>query len=287
MQRKCVGKRNVEREKVNAFYRSLVTMLVSLNRRSDLGMGNVDVLYRPPLLCYFVCIGNRSSASPETPRPADANIWVCHNSRRGWALARQPALPGVAPWRNDPGIPGAPHGQGLHESTSTPTTVAQRQPTFQSRDRPCRDKNKSFRPVKMESSGEFPCSMYAIPQKTLGSSHPCINPAWRRRIDIPLPTNRLATTALKAIEVDLELSPLVRRELSVVAPSDSSVPEGAALLRADYRATTNRMLRVSTNGFMESLRLVLEVMETLDTDVLEGQLESGRIEAQAIENTGG
>merc|ERR1712000_391318 len=124
--------------------------------------------------------------------------------------------------------------------------------------RPCRDKNKSFRPVSMESSGEFPCSI---------------------RIDIPLPTNRLATTALKAIEVDPELSPLVRRELSVVAPPDSSVPEGPALLRADYRATTN--------GFMESLRLVLEVMETLDTDVLEGQLESRRIEAQAIENTGG
>merc|ERR1712000_147404 len=122
--------------------------------------------------------------------------------------------------------------------------------------RPCRDKNKSFRPVSMESSGEFPCSI---------------------RIDIPLPTNRLATTALKAIEVDPELSPLVRRELSVVAPPDSSVPEGPALLRADYRATTNRMLRVSTNGFME----------TLDTDVLEGQLESRRIEAQAIENTGG
>merc|ERR1712000_748602 len=134
------------------------------------------------------------------------------------------------------------------------------------RDRPCRDKNKSSRPVSMESSGEFPCSI---------------------RIDIPLPTNRLATTALKAIEVDPELSPLVRRELSVVAPPDSSVPEGPALLRADYRATTNRMLRVSTNGFMESLRLVLEVMETLDTDVLEGQLESRRIEAQAIENTGG
>lgn len=125
------------------------------------------------------------------------------------------------------------------------------------------------------------------PPETLGPSYPCINPSWRRRIDIPLPTNRLATTALKAIEVDPELSPLVRRELSVVAPPDSSVPEGPALLRADYRATTNRMLRVSTNGFMESLRLVLEVMETLDTDVLEGQLESRRIEAQAIENTGG
>lgn len=77
------GREKCREGKVNAFYRSLVTMLVSLNRRSDLGMGNVDVLYRPPLLCYFVCIGNQSSASPETPRPADANIWVCHNSRRG------------------------------------------------------------------------------------------------------------------------------------------------------------------------------------------------------------
>lgn len=41
---------------------------------------------------------------------------------------------------------------------------------------------------------------------------------------------------------------------------------------ADYHATTNRMLRVSVNGFMESMKVVLRVMEELDVDVLEREL---------------
>lgn len=40
------------------------------------------------------------------------------------------------------------------------------------------------------------------------------------------------------------------------------------MLRTEYRATTNRMLRVAVNGFMESLSVVLGVMEELDVDVL-------------------
>ena len=51
-----------------------------------------------------------------------------------------------------------------------------------------------------------------------------------------------------------------------------------------YKATTNRMLRVAVNGCMESLRLVLEVMEGLDVDALDDRmsylrphLESGSI----------
>jgi len=39
-------------------------------------------------------------------------------------------------------------------------------------------------------------------------------------------------------------------------------------LRTEYKATTNRMLRVAVNGFMESLGVVLQVMEELDVDVL-------------------
>lgn len=42
------------------------------------------------------------------------------------------------------------------------------------------------------------------------------------------------------------------------------------VLRTEYSATTNRMLRVAVNGFMESLGVVLQVMEELDVDVLEG-----------------
>lgn len=40
------------------------------------------------------------------------------------------------------------------------------------------------------------------------------------------------------------------------------------ILRTEYKATTNRMLRVAVNGFMESLSVVLGVMEELDVDVL-------------------
>ncbi|RGP64572.1 hypothetical protein FLONG3_9487, partial [Fusarium longipes] len=104
-------------------------------------------------------------------------------------------------------------------------------------------------------------------------------------LNVPFPTARLATTALKAIQVDPELSPLVQRQLTVVpAPTSKSTqgsPTGqdtdvgadadARLLEVQYRATTNRMLRVAVNGFMESLKLVVEVMEQLDTDVLAQQ----------------
>ncbi|KAF4337047.1 transcription factor Pcc1 [Fusarium beomiforme] len=96
-------------------------------------------------------------------------------------------------------------------------------------------------------------------------------------LNVPFPTARLATTALKAIQVDPELSPLVRRQLTVVpAPaSTQGSPSGddanARLLEVQYKATTNRMLRVAVNGFMESLKLVVEVMEQLDTDVLDQQ----------------
>lgn len=40
------------------------------------------------------------------------------------------------------------------------------------------------------------------------------------------------------------------------------------VLRTEYKATTNRMLRVAVNGFMESLGVVLGIMEELDVDVL-------------------
>lgn len=95
-------------------------------------------------------------------------------------------------------------------------------------------------------------------------------------IDIPLPTARLASAAQQALQVDKELSPLVCRSFSTISPS-SSVPQdptspspGAAqtILRTEYKATTNRMLRVAVNGFMESLSVVLGVMEELDVDVL-------------------
>lgn len=101
-------------------------------------------------------------------------------------------------------------------------------------------------------------------------------------IDVPLPTSRLASFALQALEVDKELSPLVCRSFSVVsrAVANKSMVEEHGIdlvqweekpiLRTEYKATTNRMLRVAVNGFMESLGTVLGVMEELDIDVLEG-----------------
>jgi len=63
----------------------------------------------------------------------------------------------------------------------------------------------------------------------------------------------------------------VRRSLAVTTPADNSSSEKSVLV-VDYRATTNRMLRVATNSFMESLALVLEVMEKMDIDVLGSQV---------------
>ncbi|KAL8294127.1 hypothetical protein RB598_005235 [Gaeumannomyces tritici] len=97
-------------------------------------------------------------------------------------------------------------------------------------------------------------------------------------IDVPFPTARLASVALGALAVDKELSPLVHRSFStVVAESQQQQQqhdEGAekTVLRTEYSAATNRMLRVAVNSFMDSLSLVLEVMEQLDVDVLETTL---------------
>lgn len=71
---------------------------------------------------------------------------------------------------------------------------------------------------------------------------------------------------MKALQVDKELSPLVHRAFSIVTPEGSSQN---TVLRTNYKATTNRMLRVAVNGFMESLVVVLGIMEELDVDVVE------------------
>jgi EKC/KEOPS complex subunit PCC1/LAGE3 len=89
-----------------------------------------------------------------------------------------------------------------------------------------------------------------------------------RTLDIPLPEPRLASVALRALAVDKELSPLVQRSFSTVAGRSR---DGESVLRVEYKASTNRMLRVAVNSFLDSLALVIEVMEELDVDVLESQ----------------
>jgi len=108
--------------------------------------------------------------------------------------------------------------------------------------------------VLADTDIEFPCSL---------------------TVDLPLPTARLASAAMQALRVDKELSPLVRRCFSTISTSsqrnsdtDLISSSEETVLRTEYRATTNRMLRVAVNGFMESLSVVLAIMEELDVDVL-------------------
>ncbi|RMJ28291.1 hypothetical protein PHISP_00854 [Aspergillus sp. HF37] len=63
--------------------------------------------------------------------------------------------------------------------------------------------------------------------------------------------------------------------MAVTAPNTPSAQakqianeEEKTVLETVYSATTHRMLRVSVNGFMESVNVVLGVMEELDVDVL-------------------
>jgi len=101
-----------------------------------------------------------------------------------------------------------------------------------------------------------------------------------RTISLPLPTHRLASSALRALQVDAELSPYVRRSFALKAPeyghsvhSEINPDEDTrTILETTYKAATNRMLRVAVNGFMESLGVVLGVMEELDIDVLGDEL---------------
>ncbi|KAK5800565.1 hypothetical protein VI817_002777 [Penicillium citrinum] len=106
-----------------------------------------------------------------------------------------------------------------------------------------------------------------------------------KTLSLPLLTHRLAQSALQALEVDAELSPFVRRTFTITAPTTTTSAEpqekkqkqdpeeSNTVLQTTYRATTNRMLRVAVNGFMESLGVVLGVMTELDVDVLKAERE--------------
>lgn len=72
--------------------------------------------------------------------------------------------------------------------------------------------------------------------------------------------------------MDKELSPLVQRHFSTTKAAESAkADEDESILRVEYQAATNRMLRVAVNSFFDSLALVIEVMEEMDVDVLELQ----------------
>jgi EKC/KEOPS complex subunit PCC1/LAGE3 len=84
-------------------------------------------------------------------------------------------------------------------------------------------------------------------------------------LSIPFPSTHLASTAQRALSVDAELSPLVRRSIQLASNPEAS---GDSILQVNYAATTNRMLRVAVNGFIESVGVVIGVMKDLDVDVV-------------------
>ncbi|KAF2822251.1 Pcc1-domain-containing protein, partial [Ophiobolus disseminans] len=105
-------------------------------------------------------------------------------------------------------------------------------------------------------------------------------------ISIPFPTPHLASTALRALSVDSELSPLVRRAFSLTSPNSSSTstsPSKSSILQVNYAATTNRMLRVAVNGFIESAGVVIGVMKDLDVDVMHEPVKEGLEGVQGLE----
>lgn len=55
------------------------------------------------------------------------------------------------------------------------------------------------------------------------------------------------------------------------------------MLRVDYAATTNRMLRVAVNGFWESAGVVIAVMKELDTDVVYEPTKEGLEGVQGLD----
>ena len=101
-------------------------------------------------------------------------------------------------------------------------------------------------------------------------------------LSIPFPSPHLATTAQRALSVDAELSPLVRRSFELILPSDSA---DKSVLQVNYAATTNRMLRVAVNGFFESVGVVIGVMKDLDVDVVYEPITESLAGVQGLEDS--
>lgn len=112
--------------------------------------------------------------------------------------------------------------------------------------------------TKTWKAEDFPCALYGA---YTSPSPPRLTDTLRQ-LKIPFPSHHYASTASRALSVDAELSPLVRRAFSLAGDREQNV------LVVDYAATTNRMLRVAVNGFFESVGVVIGVVKDLDVDVL-------------------
>jgi EKC/KEOPS complex subunit PCC1/LAGE3 len=104
----------------------------------------------------------------------------------------------------------------------------------------------------------------------------------RSTLPIPLPSTHLASTAQRALSVDAELSPFVRRSFQLASSPESNEDN---VLQVNYAATTNRMLRVAVNGFMESVGVVIGVMKDLDVDVVYEPITEGLEGVQGLDTS--
>jgi EKC/KEOPS complex subunit PCC1/LAGE3 len=104
----------------------------------------------------------------------------------------------------------------------------------------------------------------------------------RSTLSIPLPSTHLASTAQRALSVDAELSPFVRRSFQLASSPESNEDN---VLQVNYAATTNRMLRVAVNGFMESAGVVIGVMKDLDVDVVYEPITEGLEGVQGLDTS--
>jgi EKC/KEOPS complex subunit PCC1/LAGE3 len=79
----------------------------------------------------------------------------------------------------------------------------------------------------------------------------------------------------------------VRRSFNLTTPSSSTDADADAaeknVLQVNYAATTNRMLRVAVNGFIESIGVVIGVMKDLDVDVVYEPVREGLEGVQGLE----
>jgi EKC/KEOPS complex subunit PCC1/LAGE3 len=110
------------------------------------------------------------------------------------------------------------------------------------------------------------------------TSHPC-----KLTIRIPFPSAHLARTAFTTLSVDKELSSSVERTFSLGPVDGSTNGADLSVLVVEYAATTNRMLRVSVNGFFDTLAVVIQCMEELDLDVVEDVVKESLDRVQGLE----
>ena len=78
---------------------------------------------------------------------------------------------------------------------------------------------------------------------------------------LELGSSARALTAMRSLEVDLELDPsTVRKQFHL----DEGSGGDASTLRVEFEATTERMLRVALSSFFDMSKVVIETMDEFE-----------------------